>query len=176
MLGYLIEFDKKNLGWSWSKWEYAPTFDGGKRVVRHGGGLEFMKIFPTLVAGNDTNATARPIRSVHNTEEIEVALKKHGVEYIFLYQGETVDENDFHTVEAAEAFYGLNKCAIWDLTAYWFGYNRNMNSWCMCDSFTGALEFTPASAERRMREFRASNRQFPAHNALSTERGGINYC
>lgn len=52
MHGYLIEFDKKSHRWTWNKWETTHNPGGPQRVVRHSGGLEFMKMFPSLVNGN----------------------------------------------------------------------------------------------------------------------------
>ncbi|MCP5103360.1 MAG: hypothetical protein GY950_08275, partial [bacterium] len=31
----------------------------------------------------------------------------------------------------------------WDLTDYWFGFDRELNSWAMYDAFSGNLQFTP---------------------------------
>lgn len=163
MHGFLIEFDKKHLSWSWTKWDYVPSYDGGTRVVRLRGGLEFMKIFPTLIEGNKQ---AMPV--VRTTEEMDMVLKKHGVDFIFLYQGETRDEPGFCTVEEAQAFYGVTECPVWDLTPYWFSYHRGMNSWCMFDSFTGKLEFTPATASRRLGTI--ATQKFPAPHV--TQRRG----
>lgn len=146
MQGYLIEWDAKTNGWTWSKWEYRRNIDGARTVVRHRGGLEFMKIFPSLV-GKDSPDTSVP--PVFNRTQMEHALKKQGIDYIFLYQGETVDESSFETIEDAERYYRLDRCPKWTLTRYWFAYDWNMRSWCMYDSGSGDLEFTPEMAEQR---------------------------
>jgi hypothetical protein len=146
MQGYLIELDNKNQRWTWNKWDYTRDAAGRKRVVRHRGGLEFMKIFPSLVGGHGSSGT---VPAVFNRTQMEKALQKHGVDYIFLYQGETVEESGFHTVEEAECFYRLDACPAWNLTRYWYAYDWNMQSWCMYDAGTGDREFTPASAEPR---------------------------
>lgn len=149
MQGYLIEWDGKTNGWTWNKWEYTQSADGRNRVIRRRGGLEFMKIFPSLVGKDDPNAVIPP---VFNRDQVDHALKKHGIDYIFLYQGETVEESGFHTVEEAERFYQLDSSPQWTLTRYWFAYDCNMRSWCMYDAGTGHVEFTPAMAEQRAKQ------------------------
>jgi hypothetical protein len=149
MQGYMIELDKKNHSWTWQKWEYASSSSGEKRVVRHKGGLEFMKMFRSLLGDTGSNDT---LPLISNQQEMATALKKYGVDYIYLYQGETVVEEGFQTVEEAEAFYQLDRCSSWNLTDYWFAYDWNMQSWCMFDTYTGQLEFTPNQAENRLKQ------------------------
>jgi hypothetical protein len=149
MQGYLIELDPSNHSWTWNKWEYAYSPSGQKRVVRRKGGLEFMKMFRSLLG--DTN-THEPLPSIRSQKDLEMALNKYGIEYIFLYQGETVDESGFSSVEEAERFYQLDTCTSWSLTDYWFAYDTGLQSWCMFDAYTGKLEFTPHQAEIRLKQ------------------------
>lgn len=136
--GHMIEYDKRRRAWTWSKWDYAER-NGEKKVVRRSGTLQFQKIFPSVFDGGAENIVAR------NSEEMEKALEIRGVDFIFLYQGETRFEGRFKTVEEAERFHNLHACPHWDLTDYWFGFDGNLNSWAMYDAFTGALQFTPES-------------------------------
>lgn len=147
MQGYLIEFNFQSHSWSWNKWEYQHSTDGMRQVIRQRGGLEFMKMFHSLVDGATLKAGI-----IQNQKQMDAALKKFGTEYIFLYQGETILERDFQTVEEAETFYQLEECPIWDLTDYWFAYDGKMESWCMFDASTGDQRFTPASKERQLRQ------------------------
>lgn len=136
--GHMIEYDKRSQAWTWSKWDYAKR-NGEKKVVRRGGTLQFQKIFPSVFDGGSENI------KVHNAEEMENALEVKGVDFIFLYQGETRFEGRFKTVEEAEKFHNLHSCPHWDLTGYWFGFDGDINSWAMYDAFTGVLQFTPES-------------------------------
>jgi len=153
MNDYLIELDVKNHRWTWSKWEYLVVPGQKKQVVCHRGGLEFMKMYPTLVSGGDQMPTA----TISSREELEVTLAKKGIEYIFLYQGETILGKNFQTVAEAESFHRLEQCRAWTLTDYWYAFDRKINSWCMYEVFTGQLEFTPASSERRIRKQQAAD-------------------
>lgn len=144
MHGYLIEFNPSELSWSWSKWDYSVDFEGKMQVVRSSGLLEFKKMFPSVFEGKRENL------SVNNQEEMERALNRMGVEFIFLYQGERQFESQFRTVEEAEKFYGLEECQPWNLTDYWYCYDSSIRSWAMFNTFTGDIEFTPQSAAAAM--------------------------
>jgi len=142
MHGYMIEYNKHNRTWSWSKWDYQ-VHNGMQKVVRFSGALQFQRMFPSVFVGGAENIKAR------NSEEMENALAKRGVDFVFLYQGDTTVEHNFNTVEEAENFHELHACPQWDLTDYWFAYNRQINSWAMYDAFTGTLQFTPQSYIRQ---------------------------
>jgi hypothetical protein len=145
MHGHMIEYNKNNRTWTWSKWDYRVQ-NGEKKVIRRSGSLQFQRMFPSVFMGETENIKAR------NSEEIEKALSKRGVDFIFLYQGETTVEQNFKTVEEAQDFHNLHTCPHWDLTDYWYAFNEQINSWAMYDSYTGALQFTPQSyIERRTR-------------------------
>jgi hypothetical protein len=149
MQGYLIELDKQTHRWTWSKWEYRKDWEGKKRVIRRSGSLEFMKIFPTVLSASESGVGNIKI---NNQEQMEAELKKTGVDFIFLYQGETLEERGFKTIAQAEAFHQLESCPQWNLTGYWFSFDWNMQSWAMYDAFTGELKFTPPSAVRRLKD------------------------
>ncbi|MCP5047500.1 MAG: hypothetical protein GY940_10035 [bacterium] len=149
MQGYLMELDVTNHRWTWNKWDYLQVQGEKKQVVRHKGGLEFMKIFPTLVDKKDTGDTVPEFR---NKREMDSSLEKIGVEYIFLYQGESIIEKDFQTVEEAETFYRLVSCPAWNLTNYWFAYDGNLRSWCMYDACTGQMQFDASAVEKRLQK------------------------
>ncbi len=140
--GHMIEYDKRRQAWTWSKWDYVEQ-NGERKVIRRGGPLQFQKIFPSVFDGGSENIVAR------NAEEMGEALESRGVDFIFLYQGETQFEGRFKTVEEAQKFHNLHACPDWDLTDYWFGFDGNLNSWAMYDAFTGALRFTPESLMKK---------------------------
>jgi hypothetical protein len=142
----MIQYHEKNRTWTWSKWDYLEQ-EGKKKVVRCSGTLRFQKIFQAVFEGGEEPVNAR------NSKDLKKTLKKNGVDFIFLYQGETKVETQFKTVEEAEKYYRLDVYPHWDLTDYWFGYNRKINSWAMYDAFTGTLQFTPQSllAQRAQR-------------------------
>jgi hypothetical protein len=142
MHGHMIEYDKKKRTWSWSKWDSAER-NGEQKVIRRGGPLQFRKIFSSVVTGDPEYIPAR------NSEELEKVLVKQGLDFIFLYQGETIVEDRFKTVEEAEDYHNLHACPDWNLTDYWFGFNGELNSWAMYDAFTGALRFAPESIMRQ---------------------------
>lgn len=149
MHGYLIRLDLTTHSWSWTRWDYVESSSGNRKVVRRTGGLEFMKMFPTLVdyPGSETRGNAI---TVTGREEMESTLKKHGVDFVFLYQGEMVDEKGLRTVEEAETINRLDTLPMWELTGYWFSYDHGIQSWAMYDALTGELAFTPSSAEKRL--------------------------
>ncbi len=134
--GYMIEFNANNRLWTWNKWDYREGF-GEKKVVRHSGTLQFKKIFKSVFEGGNENITLR------DGKQLEEALDDRGVDYAFLFLGETRVEERFSSVKEAEKFYNLDSCPHWDLTDYWFGFDWDINSWAMYDAFTGALQFTP---------------------------------
>lgn len=136
MHGHMIEFNGQSNSWTWSRWDYGRV-NGMKQVVRHTGQLQFQKIFRNVVEDTNERVHAR------SGEEIEKSLKKKGVDYIFLFQGRTVVEEKFKTVEEAVKHHRLDRCPQWDLTDYWFGFDNQLNSWAMYDAFTGSLQFTP---------------------------------
>lgn len=148
MQGHLIQLDKSNHRWTWTKWEYLQTSEGKEQVVRQSGGIEFMKIFPSLLSEGLNDMM--PV--FHNKREMDSLLKKHGVDYIFLYQGETVVEKDFRSVEEAWEYYGLEEYPIWDVTDYWFAFDLINRSWCMYDATTGDMRFDAADLQRRMQK------------------------
>lgn len=149
MQGYLIEFDAKTNRWTWNKWEYADS-PGGRRVVRRRGSLEFMKMMRALF---DKEPYAEP--PLQSKEEMEKTLKKDGVDFVFLYQGEISAEDAFKTVEEAEKHHRLETYPMWDLTNYWFGYDDRKQTWAMYDAVTGQLEFTPQHAVQRLNNRRS---------------------
>jgi len=154
MQGYLLQLDTAHHRWSWMKWEYISGKDGRKQVVRRQGGLEFMKMHPAFFPGyTQLNS---PLASAYINRENDIALKQQGVEFVFLYQGETVIERDFDSIEAAESFYCLEDCPEWELTSYWFSYDEHIQSWGMYDVFTGDLSFTPAQAAERLKHQRTA--------------------
>lgn len=136
MHGRLIEFNAVSGAWSWSRWEYVNR-NGGRVVARHSGLLQFQKVFRSVVEDCRENVRAESL------DEIRRALKKQGVDFIFLFQGAIELQEQFRTVEEAERYYHLDECEPWDLTDYWFGFDADLNSWAMYDTFTGALRFTP---------------------------------
>lgn len=138
MHGHMIEYNKNNRTWTWSKWDYQVR-NGEKKVIRQTGTLQFQRMFPAVFEGGTENIKAR------NSEDIEKALTKRGVDFIFLYQGETTVEHGFKTVEEAERFHKLDTCPHWDLTDYWYAFDKQINSWAMYDAYTGTLQFTPQS-------------------------------
>ncbi len=142
MHGHLIEYNKKNRSWTWSKWE-AQDNGNGKEVVRHSGPLQFKKLFRAVVEGG-----SEPVQA-QTYAELEDALQKQGMDFIFLFQGQTRVEKDFKTTRDAELFYDLENCPHWGLTDYWFGFNRQMGSWAMYDAFTGSMQFTPQAVLNR---------------------------
>jgi hypothetical protein len=152
MHGYLIELDKHTLGWTWRKWEYAPGEEGKKRVICRRGSVQFMKMFPGLFPGTKGEAKpgVNPVNPV-NSHGREAELKKTGVEFIFLYQGESTEESGFKTVKEAEQFHRLGTCPEWTFTDYWFAYDGSLGSWAMYDTFSGELQFTPAGALARLK-------------------------
>jgi hypothetical protein len=156
MQGYLIEFDKNNLTWTWNKWEYSTGTQGEKRVIRRSGSLEFMKMLPSVFDGKKEHTSSptpipSPIPSpIRNQEEMDKTLDKNGVSFVFLFQGQTREETRFKTTKEAEEFHELNSYPSWDLTDYWFGFDNRMRSWAMYDTYTGNMEFTPRTAEERI--------------------------
>ena len=151
MHGHLIEFDNQNQCWTWSKWDYGKDWQGEDRVIRRRGTLEFMKMFPNVFPGIEEEPGRGEIHNeIHDREQMETTLERTGIAFIFLHQGETMDENGFKNIEEAEAFYRLNSYPAWDLTEYWFGFDWNIRSWAMYDTFSGELQFTPAGAVKRL--------------------------
>lgn len=148
MCGYVIRFDTATHSWNWTKWDYADNgpADGNRRVVRRSGGLEFMKMFPSVFGSTQPSGNAA---RVTEKEDMEAALKKQGVDFIFLYQGEVVEE-EFSSVKEAEKVNGVESFPMWELTHYWFSYDANIQSWAMYDALSGQLEFTPATAAKRL--------------------------
>jgi hypothetical protein len=158
MHGHLIEFDVAGGQWTWHKWEYVNGWEDEQRVVRRSGGIEFMKMMPSLF----NNSKQQP--AIQSKEQMETVLKKSGVDFIFLYQGQTTDEKQFKTVEEAEKYHGLESYRDWDLTEYWFSYDSGIQSWAMFDSFSGQLEFTPQSAVKRLNKSRPVGTRFMSGN------------
>jgi hypothetical protein len=85
MHGHMIEYDKNNGTWTWSKWDYLER-NGEKKVIRQTGALQFQRMFPSVFEFGTEDIKAR------NSEDMEKALTKRGVDFVFLYQGETKEE------------------------------------------------------------------------------------
>lgn len=169
MQGYLIEFDANTNRWTWNKWEYAEV-PSGRRVVRRRGGLEFMKMMRALF--DKEPCSKSQVKRSRSKNELERILKNDGVDFIFLYQGETSAEDAFKTVEEAEKHYRLEACPMWNLTNYWFGYDCRMQTWGMYDATTGQLEFTPQHAAQRLNNHRGHSAAQPQpQNRISRVRG-----
>jgi hypothetical protein len=147
MQGYLIEFNNQTHGWTWIKWEYRKDWEGKKQVIRRSGSLEFMKIFPKLLSVQGSIVSHK---NISNQEQLDSELRKNGVDFIFLHQGNTLEERSFKTIADAEKYYGLESQPLWNLTEYWFSYDWEMQSWAMYDAFTGELKFTPATAIKQL--------------------------
>jgi hypothetical protein len=143
MSGYLIEFNQKNNAWTWMKWEYDEGFGRKRHVVRKSGSIEFMKMSPSIFNKPSDGA-------IRSQEEMYRNLDKYGMSFIFLFQGQTLEEKGFDTIEEAVKFHKLDTYPSWNLTGYWFSFDNRTQSWGMYDTFTGKLEFTPQSAFERM--------------------------
>lgn len=155
MHGYMIEFDPQRGTWNWSKWDYRET-NGKKQVVRHSGPLQFKRMFRSLLEGGSEPINAR------NAQELDQALQEKGVEFIFLFQGITEVDDRFETVEEAGKYFQLDACPHWDLTDYWFDFNREINSWAMYDTYSGDLQFTPGGVmSQRTQSVRRAAQQRP---------------
>ncbi len=140
MNGYLIQFDPKTLKWTWSKWDYMSSPNNSQRVVKKSGNIEFMKMFPSVFTGEKESHT------VGSYKEMDSALKSNGVDFIFLYLGQTTEETNYNSVEEAEKSNGVDSSPLWSLTDYWFGFDEKKKTWAMYDASSGREEFTPQSA------------------------------
>ena len=149
MHGYLIEFDENDHSWAWQKWETVYSSTGEAKIVCRKGRLEFMQMFRSLIGDCSDEMSLSKVRTY---QQMAKKLKKHGFDYVFLYQGETVEEKRFRTVIEAETFNNLNECTIWNLTDYWFSYNSRLKSWCMFDTFTGELKFYADQKEKSIEQ------------------------
>ncbi len=162
--GYMVEYNQKNQLWIWSKWDYADDL-GVKKVVRHSGLVQFKKIFPSVFEGKHEDI------EVHSAAQLESALNERGVDYIFLFQGQSRMDERFDSIEEAERYYRLENCPHWNLTNYWFNYDKKIDSWGMYDAFTGALQFTPQSIlQKRSRSPYVTNKKSARVHAV---RGGF---
>jgi len=140
MRNHLVEYDKKNHCWTWSKWDYKKDWEGKSRVIRRLGTLEFMKMFPTVFPNK---LKTQGIGKISGREQMEVNLEKWGIDFVFLHQGDTLEEKEFKNIEEAEKSHRLESYPQWDLTEFWFAFDWDIKSWAMYDTFSGKLQFTP---------------------------------
>ncbi|MCP4218779.1 MAG: hypothetical protein GY765_29375 [bacterium] len=139
MHGHIIQYDEGLQAWTWYKWDLREGF-GKRELVRYSGTLQFKKLFPSVFPGVDQPVGVTPSR------DIDAALEESGVDYVFLFQGDSRVETRFKSVEEAEKFHKVSSCEAWNLTDYWFGFDWRMHSWAMYDCGSGDIHFTPGSA------------------------------